>query len=79
MLLEQFCQLGFGADGPAVASQAAAACGLQEGVMPLRWCLAASLVCARHDALFVEGSFVNKALAQGLHGNSVHLCLYDGG
>jgi len=47
--------------------------------MPLRWCLAASFVCAHHDALFVEGSFVNKALAQGLHGNSVHFSMYGDG
>ena len=64
MLLVQFCQLGFGADGPAVASQAAAACDLHAGVMPLRWCLAASFVCAHRDALFVKGSFVNKAPAE---------------
>jgi len=75
----QFCQLGFDANGPAVVSQAAAACALHAGVTPLRWCLGANFVCARHHALFVEGSFVNKALAQCLHSNSVHFFMYGGG
>ena len=67
----QFCQLGFDANGPAVVSQAAAACALHAGVTPLRWCLEANFVCAHHDALFVEGSFVKEAPAQCLHSTNV--------
>jgi len=76
-LLVQFCQLGFDADGPAVASQAVAACALHAGVVPLRKrrFLEASFACARQDALFMKGSFVNKAPTHACIA-PMYMCVY---